>query len=212
MPLYTIRIFKSLGTRDPERRWVNNYEVLSDASDVTGIRTIAAAIVTAEKALHLTSVQFLSQTLSSYVIEGPAYDPTSFVTDELSGTGTQADGGADILDSNVCLQMQFNAVLGRQGRRFYRGVLTEADVTVGSSGKFGLVGGNRYATGGSAYTSFRNALLPYFAAAAPATRLVMAGLFKDATIINVRDVTNVTTGGVVVNRRNHRYFDRGPAG
>ena len=214
MPFFTIRIFKSWGARDPERRWTNNYEITSPVASPGALLSEVNTLVAAEKKIHLPQTEFLSATVSTYMAEGPAYDPSSFLTVELQGQGERDIGGIfpDLaLDSNVCLLMKFPAALGRSGKRFYRGVLSEGDVKMGGNGVFTFSGApNKVAPGGADILAFKTQLVDMLAGGASPSKLVLISPAIPAGLS--RPVVDVLSGSVVINRRNHRYFDRGPVG
>lgn len=202
--MYTVRIFKSWGARDASRRWVNNYEIEAGTAALTSLGAVANDIAAAEKLIHQTTVQFLSYSVSTWEPDSHPYNPLSFVTGELSGTGALA-AASQLLDSNVCFLVKYQAATGRSGRRFYRGCLAEQDVEPAGDGSFTVSPGSNFQDAGGAMTSFKNALAPYLAGGTNATKIILAG--NSASSIQ-RIVTAVKSGGVVVNRRNHRYFDR----
>lgn len=205
---WIIRSFKSYGSRDMTRSWVNNYELVSPAPiGPLDMIPAANAIVAAEKALHNASVNFLQVTISTWKADSKPYDPTSFVTVAQSGTGSVSITGQEMLDLNVCLMVQFTASTGRQGRRFYRGVLFESDVNANTSGTFTLVAGDTFADTGTFFGQFRSALAPVLPGGAGPAQLYLLG--KGITFpTTARPVTAVHPGGVVVQKRNHKYYDR----
>jgi hypothetical protein len=205
MAMFVIRIFKSWGARDESRRWVNNYEIEAGAATLTSLDTVANALASAEKLIHMGNVNFLSATISTWEPDSQPYNPLSFRTIELSGIGTKNVAGVTTLSSNVCFVVKYQATTGRNGRRFYRGCLTEADVESGGDGSFTLTAAGPLLDAGADFTAFKTAMAPYLSGGANATKIVLAG----ASGIGVqREVSALKSGGVSINRRNHRYFDR----
>lgn len=207
MALYTIRIFKSWGGRYPDRRWVNNYEVDSSVTGVAGLSAAAGAIAAAEKIIHLDLVNFLSATVSTWEPDGVPYNPDSFTTLELSGTGSRATASQQSIDSNVALKVNFQPTTGRSGRRFYRGCLIETDVVGLGDLSFTFEAASPVADSGSAMASFKTAMAPYLAGGADPTKIVLAYSGAGSGSV-VRGVASLKAAGISINRRNHRYFDR----
>lgn len=206
---WTIRIFKSWGAADLSRAWVNNYEInTTTALNPPDLVPVLNTLVTAEKILHQPEVQFLQATISTWEPDSKPYNPLAFLTVPLSGVGGWArTAGDDPLDSNVCFMVRYQADTGRSGRRFYRGCLTEAHVTIGGDARFQLTSTSGFGDTGAGMTSFRSALAPLLPGGAGVGKLML--MYGKPGIVSVqRAVTSVHTGGVVVNRRNHRYFDR----
>lgn len=210
MPAYVIRIFKSWGGRDSGLKWVNNYEVFSAAASPADLRTMANAISDAERPFHLTNVDFLGYTVSTWQAEGPGYNPESFVSVPLSGNGSRVMTTGAALDINVAWHVSFKTALGRAGRRFYRGVLMEADVETTGNLSWRLVPGVGLASGGALISAFQTALGPYFSGGANVNKLAIVtnSPTNDPAPAFVREVIGIDTAGVSINKRNHKYFDR----
>jgi hypothetical protein len=211
MPAFTIRIFKSWGARDADRRWVNTYELFSTVhGSPDAMLPTLVAIVDAERHLHLTDVQFLSGTVSTWVPDSQPYDPDAFVTQELVGHGSRGNGvppNPTALDSNVCLQVKRQCTTGRSGKLFYRGCLLEGDVEMGGDGRFTLTAGSTIIAGGADWVAYTTAMAPFLNAAEGADALSLISAVAGGQ--RVRPVDALIPRGVTVNRRNHRYFDRG---
>jgi hypothetical protein len=203
---WILRVFKSWGTRDESRRWVNNYELVTDnAVGLADMDTVANAIATAEKGIHFNLVHFLSATVSTWAADSQPYTGLNFRTIELTGTGAVDPVTPDVLDSNVCCMLKYQADTGRSGRRFYRGVLGEGDVQVGGDGRFVLGASAPMNNGQSRLTAFQTAMAPYIGGGAGNAKVT---LIHPTGVGTQRLVTAIKFGAVVINRRNHRYFDR----
>lgn len=214
MPNFIARVYKSWGVQDYERRWVNTYELASDSALAPAMATsILNALAAAESNLYFNNVRFLTATLSTWTPDSDPYNPNSFFTLELSGGGARA-GGVDILDSNVCLVIKKQADLGRSGRLFYRGALAEGDVEVGGDGRFRIAATSPVAAGGAVMTSYMSAMAPFLSGnVGGADNLTLRLIGQSTTsqgvvVTHDRAVTALKVGGVTINRRNHRYFDR----
>lgn len=213
MASYIIRIFKSWGVADPERRWVNSYEITSGelTSPEAHLPTLAA-LVLAEQAIHLHKVHFLSATVSTWLPDSHPYDPTAFVTAELAVQGLRdvPDTHAlEALDSNVALLVKRVCTTGRSGKLFYRGCLLELDVEMGGDGRFRISTGAAIANDGAAMLAYKSAMEPFLGAAEGETALAL--ISQPGGVTSIRPVADLVASGVTINRRNHRYFDRGGA-
>lgn len=205
MALYIIRVRKSWGARDPERSWVNTYEVSYDGA-IGDLSATANAIANGERILHLAEVQFLSATISTWQPDSVPYNPLTFKTVELEQVGLRASAGVSAMDSNVCLLVKMMTALGRNGRRFYRGCLSEADVQIGGDAKFTLTPGSPLTgNGGSAWETFNTFMQPFTTAGTGPVKICLVGNGVGGVLS--RAVEEMQVGGVVVNRRNHRYYD-----
>lgn len=205
-----IRIFKSWQARDPERRWVNNYEAHSDevvAPDA--FESMMNDIVAAEKLIHLLPVQFLSATISTWEADSVPYNPSSFFTYELAGGGGRG-GAADVvqaLDSNVCYLVKRQTHGGKSGKLFYRGCLEEADVQMGGDGRFVFTAGTGLATPASPeFAAYATAMAPHLSVGAGGEKMALISMIGVNQV--ARLVESLAVGGITINRRNHRYFDR----
>lgn len=128
--IYTIT--KSL-VSNPAVRWRNTYEAFIDSGaevHPTILTDLADSLLAFERSIHLTGVQFVQTTISTFVEDSKPYDPESFVTiPHPSGTiGGRTVGATDPLDLTAAFYVRRRVPTGRQGKLFYRGVLTESDV------------------------------------------------------------------------------------
>lgn len=208
MAVYTVRIFKSWAARDPERRWSNVYEIQSASTSPGALDATIDTIVLAERQIHANQVNFLEATVSTWAADSHPYNPTTFYTRELSAVGTANPSPATWLDSNVCFLVKLGAGLGRSGRRFYRGCLTESDVETQGDGRWTLSAGSVMLQAGANFAAYRTQLSPMLSDGAGADKLVIAS-GHGATPTFVRQIFTLTSSGVVINKRNHRYFDKG---
>lgn len=221
MAQYTISVFKSWGARDSAIRWVNSYEI--DSPEVSAASAamvqVAAAIANAERQIHLSDVQFLSARISTWTPDSTPYNPASFTTVTLQGTGARGYAGAGTpLDMNVALMVHFTPQTGRAGKRFYRGVLLEGDVESTGNLRWKLSPGSVFVSNGSDWQAFLTALAPYYGVGTSPQRIVLIGrsqtsprgvLPKTYGPFHTREVSAILPGGVVFNRADRRYFDRG---
>lgn len=204
---FTIRTFKAWRGRDIERAWSNTYEIISGEDNPTELIAVGDAIVAAEREIHLTDVNFLQYTISTRAPDSQPYNPESFVTYTLSGAGLRGnDSGVNdlALDYNICYMVHRNALTGRSGRLFFRGVLLETDVEIQGDGRFALAGTTRSQLL-TAFVAYNTAMNPYITGGAGNQ---LALISKSGSTTYRRQVTSLVEGGVVINKKNHRYFDR----
>lgn len=210
MPDYIITINKSAGGRDSANKWANRYEVVGSAVSVEGLTTMANAIATAEKNIHSNFVEFISAVVSTWAPEPTGYNPTASMTIPLTGAGLRAPSQAIMLDLDCVYHVAFQTATGRNGRRFYRGCVAESDVEATANIRWRISAASDLAAGAAVFVAFRNALLPYLNAGAETNKIAIITEDKNApSVIRFRrNVTDVVPAGVIVNRRNHAYFDR----
>lgn len=206
---YIIRVFKGWNTTLIERSWSNSYEILGGPASVDLLVPIAEALVIAEKKLHLAQVNFMQYTVSTWVPDSHPYDPATFLTVPFHEIGERGGSAGELtgLDYNVCLVVKRGATTGRSGRLFYRGCLLETDVRMGGDGRFIIDPADTGALQ-AAFTAYQAPLATYLGSGETA-KLGLIGKVKGAPGITTRrPVSALTLGGVTVNKRNHRYFDR----
>lgn len=208
---FTIRVFKAFRSRAIERAWSNSYEIVTGESGPADLTDIAGSIVTAERAIHLTDVEFLQYTISTWAPDSHPYNPASFLTVGLSVTGNRGNvppPNTNALDYNVCFVVKRNAATGRTGRLFYRGCLLETDVEMGGDGRFTMSTGSGLLQGGAQFTPYLAALSSYLGVTGAGPGLALIGVSGATT--HRRFIGSLSSGGVTVNKKNHRYFDRAP--
>lgn len=219
MPNWIIRTFKGWNNREFERSWSNTYEMVADDISPVGLQGVAVDIIEAEAHLHLPAVQFLGYTISTWNPDGVPYDPTTFKSVSLARVGLRAapNGWQDqALDYNVCLMVHRNCETGRTGRLYYRGCLGEWDVKMGGSGRFQLAatgeGDVTYHIEAGAWTLFLAGIGQYVnpEAVLNGHLALISDPIGDGNPPIVRPVESLEIGGVVINKKNHRYFDRAP--
>lgn len=209
MPVFRIDVFKGWRNRDMEQAWSNSYEINSTDTVVSSLSDTALAIVAAERLLHVTFVEFLQVRISTWAEEaGGVYDPASFTTIPLTGTGSRDNGGGDVMDYNVTFTVKRVPGSGRAGRLFYRGVLLESEVSANGSGRFQITPTSNLLDGGTTWEAYRTAMNEIISEEDPGVsgQLVMQSLI--GTTPTTRPVLDLVPGGVSINKKNHRYFDR----
>lgn len=124
---FIYRVVKS-HSANPDRKWANSYE-FQTVNVVTEVQLLAlgVALVNFEIAIHLGIVVFEKLIISTWEADSVPYDPTSFISTTLTGSG--AFGGAgDPIGLTQPLVVARAASYGRNGHLFYRGALTESMV------------------------------------------------------------------------------------
>jgi hypothetical protein len=222
MALYTVRVFKSL-LAQPDVRWANTYEIeYAGEMDYNAAEGISAALIAAEQELHIDVVKFDRCTVSTWLPDSAPYDPAALHTFTPSGDVVGANaiiGDVEVLDT--VLWVKRIADNGRNGRLFYRGVLTAADTQEGPKRKPALT---------SAGTTRAQALLDAFKTVLAETpnppEFVMAGQSQTGLIyhaaaegekqvvekqygpVKVRGVRDFVIGGVTRVTTDNAYFDK----
>lgn len=116
MPLFKLDVEKLFSTE----YWTNRYFL--HAADLADAASMAPTIVNGERNFHLTSVTFTKWRVSDPFDEG-----TSFITTPINLAGLRT-GSGDVLALFNTVRVDFPAGFGRPSRKYYRGVLTEADI------------------------------------------------------------------------------------
>jgi len=195
----TVRIYKRFGGY----LWANNYEMqavnnLSDPS--SALQELANNLVALERALHLTDIIIDRVTISTYAPDSQPYNPDNLATYPYSQFGQRTFSG-DVLPLDACLFIRRNTNFGRDGRLFYRGCLSEADV--GTRGFRGVLTG-------SSQTAIRNIVTNWYQTGlSPQWRFVMASGNPNPTSIRLV-VALDPSEKVVYKKLNNRYFRRRP--
>lgn len=118
---------------NPAVRWRNTYEAFFDegaSASSSALEDLAASLLEFEKIIHLSGVQFVQTTISTYAADSKPYDPESFVTipHPADTVGERTIGQSQPLDLTAAFYVRRQVPTGRQGKLFYRGVLGENDV------------------------------------------------------------------------------------
>jgi len=199
--VFTVRVYKLFN----QYRYANTYEVVAtEAASNTSEAywyELAGRFQGLEAAMHLNFIKIDRVVISSYVPDGQPYNPETFISFPSAFFG-QVNYSADIVPANMCVVVRKNVTFGRDGRNFYRGVMTEND----------LVGGFPEATLSPArrndlqtlfsawYTEFINNT-PF--------RICLASGTPNAT--NVRQVIGFVVESRIASKKiNNRYFKRNP--
>lgn len=129
---FVFTVVKSL-VANPAVRWRNTYEAFfTDGGEALSsvLLDLAGKLLSFEQVLHLTGVQFVQTTISTYLAETADYDPESFITipHPADTVGLRTIGAAQPLDLTAAFYVRRQVPTGRQGKLFYRGVLGENDV------------------------------------------------------------------------------------
>lgn len=201
--LFTLRIYKAIDVAS-DQVWANTYELrANEGADNEDLRDAANRLVDFEKELHLDTAVFNRYVLSTFVADGEPYDPTSFISQPLSGAGLTASPiAAETLPLQVVLYVRREVATGRTGKAFYRQALAEGDV----QGRFGQVqltspAGIQSRVDDAVATAM---LAPLLGGGGGAVTLVMAT--TDASPI-VRDITGLSAVSGRIVKYNNRYFD-----
>lgn len=122
MPVFTINIFKMNGSAG-NTHWANVYHVVAPNMDEA--RAAGLTLVTAEKEVHSTDVYFTFYRTSTTPPDGLVFTNTP-----INSAGDRSIDG-DRLPLFLALRMDFTAVLGRGGRKFFHLLPGENDQDAG---------------------------------------------------------------------------------
>lgn len=125
--LFTIRTVKSLAA-NPENAWANSYEVRAKiAGSQDELLALGNKLIMFERIFHLTVVNFVQVSISTWEADSVPYLPNAFISSPLASAGLRVIG-SDQVSLNQTLSVARVPLFGRFGHLFYRGVLTEIDV------------------------------------------------------------------------------------
>lgn len=210
----SFKIFKSWNVVDEENYWVNTYEFMSDdmAPTDANARAILDALISAERAIHLPGVNFFKATISTWQNDSALYNPMSFVSVPLNTVGVRSVTG-EALDANVCFFVKKEVVGGRYGKLYYRGCLTEADVSPRGDLSFGLTTGSSINTGGAAWNAYLSDMNEVITGLIAGANFAIIGQVKGNSDnfpgpIYRRPVVGLTPAGVSIVDTNHRWYNR----
>jgi hypothetical protein len=113
---FQIDIEKKLGSEF----WTNVYQAW--AQDLATAQQFAGLIIAAERLIHNTAVLFTRHRVSSVAIGDGIYTVTA-----VNQFGQRSVGG--LLPLFNTLRVDLNAASGRPSRKYYRGVLSEEDIS-----------------------------------------------------------------------------------
>lgn len=206
---FVARIYKRL-TTNPDQVWVNTYEMVARvgaADGITASRNALGALVDWEQRFHLQTVQFYRSVMSTWLPDSEPYNPYNLLVDDFDPvSGARVVGTNDPMALNVGLSVRRDVLAGRQGRAFYRGVLTEGDV-IAPAGSYVLTPEARASlqslvnAAGSETGGLNGAL--------QGTGLALALLpGRTDGIQDERIYTEMTVVGVSIKALNNRHFDR----
>lgn len=116
MAIFQADIEKRLGSEFWSNRYIINAPDLANAVTFTNV-----SLVGLERSIHDASVTFTRFRVSSTAVNDGVYSITTL------GTTGQRNAGS-LLPLFNTLRLDLNAATGRPSRKFYRGVLSEADI------------------------------------------------------------------------------------
>lgn len=205
----TVQTFKR-AVGNPSYQWRNTYEMhlTNFAADYSAFVTFANAVVTAEKALHHNSVEYVKVLCSSWDGFPPLdYDPSEFVSVPITPTlGTRTISG-EPLPRNIQLYGRKAVVAGRFGKVGYRGCLAEGDLATGTSLDATLAPSSKTALDtalGTFLTAFNNAAVTLGGANSGMALIRL----KSNLTVEFRMVSAIEAGGISFSKPDHKYYDR----
>ena len=192
--VFSIRTFKNY----QGYRWANTYELLclDGSATYSDLTNAAVAICNRERVPLSNVIRIYKATISTYQPDSKPYNPSTFTTINLNMPG-QAGFSNELLPLNVCVFARRNVLLGRSGKSFYRGYLTEGDVSWG---------GDRFEISGHRQNQIASELQAMLRDVQPRFQFVLARGTPLPT--NLRNVIGVTiVSRTTFKKLDNRYFD-----
>lgn len=200
--LFTVRVIKHHDA-NPDRQWANSYEFRATVGGDTGdLLTLATSVVSFEQFMHRTFVVFDRVIVSTWEPDSVPYDPAAFLSSPLTAVG-QIGVGADACALNVAVNIARQAVTGRYGHLFYRGYLTEDQVSA-PAGVPMLT--NRALIQTTIDEALVTSNLEAYTGLTPTANFGMVLIDKTGT--QVRAVSQLRASGVTVLPVDHAWFNR----
>lgn len=199
--LYGISVIQSVaGTRI---RWANNWYVRFRTDVTVGQYTsFADSLASFHSRMLLSPFRVEYVRISTFTPDTDPYNANEFVTVPVSYDGFRSATGQP-LANDVCLFVTRNVWAGRQGKLFFRGFLTEDDIT-SAQGRFVL--NNVSAIENYIQGSLNATGLQTFIASPPNNPIVI--VMPPRNTIPAREITGLSVKGVSVNKQDRRYYDR----
>jgi len=208
-PYIEVRVYKYM-TGDPLRGWGNTYEIWMGETgsliDPDNCQALAGAIAAAEKELHLDWVQYDRAVVASWQEDSHPYDPTSFVTVDLSAyTGGRSTIGQKDLGMDTALKCRRQAALGRPGKLEFRQSIGTNDLDAGGSGKQVLNNTSRTALSED-LTALYDVIQAFVQDTDPTATLAMLSPYDGPP--TVRTVLGLAVLNPGPSKFNHKWFNR----
>jgi hypothetical protein len=198
MAIYGIKIEKSFGGRSNRLKWSNQYWFVPFAPGLTlaALNPAVDAIVYAEQAMHLDSVNFLRAFVKQKADNYLNAPPNKFKTRLLDVQGAR-EATSPALPVEIALALGRETEEGRIGTMLMRGCLMKTDVVSGPDNTFRLVDPSTFSGGGEGLDTFAERLGP---ALAMGTFVIPNA--ASLTVQTAREVISHTIQGVVVVQSN----------
>jgi hypothetical protein len=202
MAIYGIKIEKSFGGRSNRMKWSNQWWFQPTLPGLTlaALNPVVDAIVNAERAAHLDSVQFLRAFVRQKADNYLNAPPNAFKTRLLDVAG-QRVANSPALPIEIALALGKETEEGRIGTMLLRGCLMQSDVIAGSDNTYRLADPTTFTGGGEGLDTLAERLAP----------ALLLGTFvipnaAGLTVQTAREVISHTVQGVVVvqSTRNRR--------
>lgn len=206
MAIYQLKTFKSWNGRSPRNQWNNTYEFSSEnALESAGMSTTVQEFVQFEKEMSHPKVNFMRATVTLIEAAKDGYQPAELRVLDLAGVGEAPyNTEGDPLDLNLALAIKRFGGLGRSGTIYLRGALTEGMVNTDSTGATGLTEAGLIL----AQAGLDQGITP-FMAAGKVPQLIGYVTQGGTKQLFTRDIVSLQILGVVVLKRNHKWFNRG---
>jgi hypothetical protein len=196
----TVRVRKH-HSNNPAVIWWNTYEFrLLDVGNHSDYVLLANRLATFEQLVHNNNATVDQVTIGTWVEDSHPYNPLSFLTIPYNLVGARALSG-EAVDLRVALHVQRTVEYGRPGKLFFRGALSEGEIT-STAGVYRL---NNVATmQADIDDAVSTSLLDTFMGlTAEKFAMYMIGEVGASRLVGVFEAR-----GVAVIKLNHKYFDR----
>lgn len=199
---FVVRIFKSLAT-NPDNKWANSYEFTATTPGTeSGLLLLLTRMVTFERALHFSVVNFVQAMVSTWEEDSKPYNPESFVSSPLSSAGIKTVE-SQLLSLSQTYSVTRVAATGRFGHIFFRGALQEQDVEA-PAGKSIL--SNKVSMQTLLDTSIDDSSITDYMGSPASGDFQLVMISKDGS--QVRNVVGLVAQGVSQVPADHAWFNR----
>lgn len=200
---FVLRILKHLAT-NPDNVWANSYEfVTTDAGGVEELLAMGDIFFNFEKQIHCDIVQFDRYIISTWEPDSVPYDPESFVTIPVTGTGVRSDVPNEVVPLGEAWRVNRQATTGRFGNLFYRGCLFENEVSQPAGKPVLTVPADNALILSDAIT---DSLLDQYLGTSGPGGMYLALINFNGT--QTRPVTQLVSAGVTLIKADHMWFNR----
>lgn len=190
----------------PGRQWSNTYEAYATGPGTQAdLVALLADLLNFERDLHLTTVEFLEGSVSTWEPDTHPYDPTRFYIEAFGGVAGLRALVGDMATREIAWWITRQVTVGRNGKLFYRGVLAEGDIRA-TAGDIQLFNPSAMADELSAAATAAG-MDAYFIGGADVMRLALISRLSSGAT-SIRGLLGLESRGAIVCKFNHKWFNR----